>query len=221
MIKLLETGTVIETVFFDFDGVIKESLNVKGEAFAELFSSFGSSLQSKIKTHHQQNGGLSRFDKIPLYLSWAGIELTPLVVNKYLREFSHAVRSKVETSEWVEGAEEAISELSKLVPLFLITATPHDEIQQVLKNIGIRQFFKDAIGSPKTKTAAMNCLIQRHKINPSCAVMIGDSYTDYQAAKENNVVFILRKHEHNKKLQSQLDCFMSDNLFCLSKHTQN
>ena len=41
--------------------------------------------------------------------------------------------------------------------------------------------------------------------------MIGDSCSDYEAAKENNVFFVFRKTDLNKKLQKKLKCQMIEN----------
>jgi len=44
-------------------------------------------------------------------------------------------------------------------------------------------------------------------------VMIGDAISDYKAAKNNNIDFVLRKTLLNKQLQSQLQCEMIQD-FC-------
>jgi phosphoglycolate phosphatase-like HAD superfamily hydrolase len=41
--------------------------------------------------------------------------------------------------------------------------------------------------------------------------MIGDAITDYNAATENRVSFILRRTAFNKNLQEQLNCQMIKN----------
>ncbi|MFT4805179.1 MAG: beta-phosphoglucomutase-like phosphatase (HAD superfamily), partial [Psychroserpens sp.] len=50
-----------ECVFFDFDGVIVESGDIKTEAFMELYEVHG--IQEAVKKHHLENQGVSRFDK--------------------------------------------------------------------------------------------------------------------------------------------------------------
>ena len=47
---------------FDFDGVIKNSVSVKGEAFADIFSK-SEATKKLIINHHNSNGGVSRFEK--------------------------------------------------------------------------------------------------------------------------------------------------------------
>lgn len=57
-----------ELIFWDFDGVIKDSVSVKTLAFEKLFLPYGKKIAQKVKNHHEANGGVSRFEKIPLYL---------------------------------------------------------------------------------------------------------------------------------------------------------
>ena len=72
-----------EIIFWDFDGVIKDSLKVKSRAFEKLFLSYGSQTALKVRLHHEKNEGISRFEKIPLYLSWSN----DLVTKKKIQEF--------------------------------------------------------------------------------------------------------------------------------------
>ena len=72
-----------QLVFFDFDGVIKESVDVKTQAFKSLFKNYGNDLKNRIEAHHLSNGGISRYLKIPIYLEWAGIEVNQNIIDKY------------------------------------------------------------------------------------------------------------------------------------------
>ena len=57
-----------KVIFWDFDGVIKESVSIKTDAFVELFRPYGDDVCTMIKQHNVDKLGMSRFDKIPLYL---------------------------------------------------------------------------------------------------------------------------------------------------------
>ena len=75
-------------IFWDFDGVVKESVNIKTEAFAELFVKHGNDIVEKLTAHHISNGGMSRYKKIPLYASWAGLTLDESQIIQYSNKFS-------------------------------------------------------------------------------------------------------------------------------------
>ena len=52
---------------FDFDGVLVDSVNIKANAFGELFKEFGSEIQKKIIEHHLSHGVMARAEKIKYY----------------------------------------------------------------------------------------------------------------------------------------------------------
>ena len=47
---------------------------------------------------------MSRYEKIPLYVSWIKADVDNEIVSKYLIKFSKAVKQKVIESDWVPGA---------------------------------------------------------------------------------------------------------------------
>ena len=51
-------------LIFDFDGVIADSVDIKTEAFGELYSEFGEKIVKEVKLYHENNGGVSRYEKI-------------------------------------------------------------------------------------------------------------------------------------------------------------
>ena len=200
-----------KTIFWDLDGVIKDSVSVKSDAFEELFLPFGSDVAKKIRMHHEDNGGMSRYDKLPIYLNLAGEKYSKDLIIKYEKQFSKLVMNRVINSPWVEGALEYIKTNYKAQKFFLITATPQKEIEEILKKLEISKYFKKVIGSPTNKKDALKIILSNENINLDGSIMIGDSHSDYEAAKENDVFFVFRKTELNKKLQKKLKCQMIEN----------
>ena len=200
-----------KTVFWDFDGVIKDSVESKSDAFEKLFLPFGTGISKKVKSHHEDNGGVSRYDKLPLYLKWAGLEPSQTLIKEYAENFSILVKQAVIDSEWVRGVLIYLQKNCKKQQFFLVTATPQEEIEEILNELKITEYFSEVIGSPTPKNKAIKMLLDRYNIESEQAVMIGDSISDYMAATENQVKFVLRKTKLNKVLQQQLDCLMIDN----------
>ena len=200
-----------KTIFWDFDGVIKDSVSVKSDAFEELFLPFGSDVAKKIRMHHEDNGGMSRYDKLQIYLNLAGEKNSTNSISKYEKQFSKLVMNRVINSPWVEGVLEYIKTNYKAQKFFLITATPQKEIEEILKKLEISKYFKKVIGSPTNKKDAIKIILSNENINLDDSIMIGDSCSDYEAAKENNVFFVFRKTDLNKKLQKKLKCQMIEN----------
>ena len=99
----------IKAIIFDFDGVISESVKIKSDAFALLYADYSNNIIKKVVSHHEANGGVSRFKKIPLYLDWAGESVNPFKVREFCDRFSKLVQQAVIDSPWVPGVKEYLN----------------------------------------------------------------------------------------------------------------
>ena len=101
-----------------------KSLIVKRASFAKLFGAHDKSVVAKITAHHDANGGMSRFEKIPRYLELVGIENSEANIQRYCEEYAAIVFAEVVDCPWVAGVEVLKNGLVT-VPSILVTATPH------------------------------------------------------------------------------------------------
>lgn len=185
-------------IFWDFDGVIKESVSVKTDAFGKLFSKFGSKVSEKVVFHHKNNGGMSRFDKIPIYLKFANLDETKKNIDKYCNMFSKLVENEVVNSPWVSGVEEIIKKNDSHRQKFVIaSATPQNEMERILKQLKIYNKFSLIFGAPNSKENAIKISLKKFNFYNEAALMIGDSRSDYRAAKLNKIDFLLRRTPEN------------------------
>ena len=194
-----------ELVFLDFDGVIKESLEVKARAFVSLFRYMPSSFQERVMRHHLAHGGVSRYEKIREYLSWTTASVTEERVNELASEFSSLIISGVLNSPYVPGALEFIKAFSNQKKLILLTATPHDEICVILDSLGIASRFFSVYGYPSTKCESIRYELDRLKVAPMRSVLFGDSTQDLRAAMSCAIPFVLRTTPHNNSLRESYD----------------
>ncbi|MDC0470427.1 HAD hydrolase-like protein [Candidatus Pseudothioglobus singularis] len=193
----------VDTIFFDFDGVIKDSVEAKSLAFEKLFLSYGIDVAMRVRLHHEKNTGMSRFEKIPLYLSWVNESITSENIQNYCNKFSSIVKQSVINADWVPGVQEFITNNYKTSRFILVTATPKVEIDEILEELNIRQFFDEVYGSPTSKNNAISSALISLKIDPEDAILIGDSSSDHDAAMSNGILFILRRTELNNDLQKK------------------
>lgn len=198
------------TLFWDFDGVIKESVGVKSDAYERLFVPFGAEVAARVRAHHERNGGMSRFEKLPLYLGWAGREASQVEVDRYCDLFSEAVRQAVIDSPWVPGAREYLHANHARQHFVLVTATPTAEIESILTELDIMACFRDVYGAPTPKSDAIQSVLRRCQYERADALVIGDSDSDYAAAQAAGVSFLLRRTALNLSLQIQHTGFQCD-----------
>lgn len=190
-------------LFWDFDGVIKESVEVKTEAYVALFAHAAPALAARIREHHEAHGGMSRFEKIPIYLGWVGERADPHNVAHYCELFARAVRQRVIDSPWVPGAREYLQTHHARQPFVMLTATPQEEIENILHALGIAPWFREVHGAPTQKAAAIAATLTRLRCPAAEALVIGDSVSDYEAARSASVDFLLRLTAYNGQLQRQ------------------
>ena len=183
-------------VFWDFDGVIKDSLKVKTQSFIEIFSQFDEGLQKKIKEHHLNNAGISRFIKIPLYLEWAN-QLNDENEKKYLEEFKKITVQKVIDSPWTEGVIKILKGKRNYQKFYIVTGTPQEEIEYILSKLNIKEIFDEIFGSPSNKTTVVERIIKKTGLSNEEYLMIGDGITDYEASRNNEIDFLLVEHSDN------------------------
>lgn len=193
----IDTYTV---VFWDFDGVIKDSVDVKTEAFVRLFEEHGSELAEKVRNHHLENGGMSRYDKFPLYARWAGKELTSQKLDEYSKKFSSIALQGVLDSAWVPGVEGYLRKNHHSQTFILVSATPQDELVSILDALNLKDYFKAVFGAPLSKRDAIARVLAAFSVPPNNCLMIGDARADLEAAESNGVSFLLRLHDSNRKV---------------------
>ena len=187
-------------IFWDFDGVIKDSLEVKTRAFGQLFEKYGSDIAEKVKAHHESNGGMSRMEKFPLYLEWAGEEVSKVKVDELCNEFSGLVKQGVIQSPWVPGVKERLLENHDQQKFVLVSATPQQEIEDIIEALEIRQCFIAVFGAPVKKSQAIKKILAEYNLLPEECLMIGDARADMEAAAKNQVPFLLRRHTTNTRI---------------------
>lgn len=199
--KRLNTNTclsVARLLFWDFDGVIKESVDIKTQAFGRLFEDCDPEIVRRVQSHHIANGGMSRFEKIPLYLGWAGVPPTEEFVSNYCDRFGQLVLQSVVDSPWVPGAEEYLRANPHRQTFVLVSATPQAELELILTATDLATCFAAVFGAPTSKSAALREIISQRRQRPDECLMIGDSQADLDAAAANHVPFLLRRHSHNQ-----------------------
>ena len=191
-----------EVVFWDFDGVIKDSVDIKTQAFESLFLPYGSEVVARVRSHHVTNGGMSRFEKIPRYLKWAGLPASDRQVDEFCNQFSEKVLEGVIDSSWVPGVREYLLDQCEHQYFVLLTATPQNEIELILHRLRIFNCFREVFGSPNRKKETIAFVLQHMVVDVNKVLMIGDAKIDLLAARENNIVFLLRRTGLNRSLQN-------------------
>lgn len=191
-----------KVIFWDFDGVIKDSVEVKTHAYVDLFSDYGAVVAAKVREHHLANGGVSRFEKIPLYLRWADEAPTQELVDLFCAKFSQLALQGVVESAWVAGVEEYLRTNPHMQTNILVSATPQVELEQILLTLDLQGCFSLVFGAPTKKNVAVRHVLETSGSPPGDCILIGDALADFEAAQANQIDFLLRRHDTNNEVFS-------------------
>lgn len=182
----------LRALFFDFDGVIVDSVPTKTEAFRTLFIDYPPDVIQKVLSHHRQHGGISRVEKIAnAHAEYIGSPLTGGELELWAGRYSKLVVESVVAENWIKGAKEFLDSVhNSPLKSFVISGTPESELNYILERRGISDYFHERLGSPVKKPKHIRNLIEKYHLEPAECLFIGDAYTDYDAAMETGLHFI-------------------------------
>lgn len=181
-----------QLIILDFDGVILESVSIKTDAFRELFRPYPEHLD-RILAFHLGNLGTSRFDKIRyIYRDILKKDLSPDEYQRLLARYADLVLEKVLRAPFVSGALEFLERFHRKVPLYIVSATPQDEIRFIVQERGLSRYFHGVYGSPMKKVESMREILATSGTEPGSALFVGDAQNDLHAARALGVPFVGR-----------------------------
>lgn len=183
-----------QAIIFDFDGVIVESGDIKTQAFAELYRSYGEHVVTEVVRYHRQNGGMSRYHKFRYFQQHllGKPSLTTEEEQLLDQRFSVLVIEAVIASQAVPGAEALIQQAATTIPLFVASGTPENELKTIVERRGLSPYFTEVRGSPLPKQTLIAEILTTYALIPERVLMIGDAMADYQGATLNGTAFLGR-----------------------------
>jgi HAD superfamily hydrolase (TIGR01549 family) len=187
-------------VAVDFDGVIVESTSIKRDAIRMLFSDHAAALPDVLE-FDRWNHGVPRTEKITrIYREILRLPLTNDALAGLCTRFAELVVDAVVACPLIRGAEEFLRTVSQKMPIYVVSATPETELVYIVERRGLSRNFSGIYGSPKVKTHVLGELQRAHGLHSQQVLFIGDSFSDYNSARESQVSFIgiSRSGEHSQ-----------------------
>lgn len=188
---------MIRVIVLDFDGTLIESVDVKTDAFRELFRDY-EEVRDQILAYHLQHNGVSRLIKLRhIYEHFLKLPYDGKTEQQVTERFSALVFDRVVRCPYVPGAFEFLRYYAPLCPLYVASSSPQGELERVIATRGIDHWFRGVFGAPQSKTEAIKNLLAHEGLPPEHAVFIGDSVEDYRVALEVGTRFIARQNKES------------------------
>ena len=177
-------------IFFDFDGVIMDSMHLKLESYCFALQQYNFS-RLDINRIQLRLAGLSRHEVIAAIVG--ELNGTPPGIDEARRlgkRFSEHDDSLVSSMEPVPGTIDFLNLISRDYFTAIITGTPQLSINKVVDIHDLGKYFNSINGSPETKAKIIQRLLKSNNFKTEDVVFIGDGKADQDAANECGVRFI-------------------------------
>lgn len=171
----------IRCVVFDFDGTLVRSNRIKRQALYDCTRDVAGAANLLDRMHGEGLPG-DRYDifrELSRRLGQVGADEAGRLVTGY----TALCKSRLAACEQVPGAIEAVSALSRDgLALYIASATPEQELRDIVAERGLGDFFADIFGRPTGKTDHLRRIIERCAFLPGEMLMVGDGLDDQAAA---------------------------------------
>lgn len=204
---------MIKNILFDFDGVILDSMKIKGDGFVELFKEYSPNALRELESYHYANGGISRFAKIRYFFNTILNEpITDQKIEDLAERFAHIIAEKLfDPNNLIDETITFIKDNHLRYNCHIVSGAEHNELNTLCKYFGIEDYFKSIQGSPTPKTELIHTLLQTYHYRLDETLLIGDSMNDYEAAKGNNMLFCGYNNKELKVLGHYIETFIGFN----------
>ena len=182
----------MKNIIFDFDGVIIDSMHIRSFGFRKIFQDFNTKSVQKLIDYHNENGGYSRFVKIKYFFNTIlNQAISENEITIYANKYSKIMRENLTSKTII--INETINFIKKIYTkynLHIASGSEQEELRYLNQELGISEYFKSIYGSPTPKIDLVKKILEENNYENKDTVLIGDSINDFEAAKENNIIFL-------------------------------
>jgi len=191
----------ISVILWDFDGVILDSMKIKGDGFKKLFSKYEERFVKQLEKYHYENGGVSRFDKIRYFFNdILGEAISEENILKFADEFATIIEKKLFNKDnLIQESVNFIKSNYLKYNFHIVSGAEHNELNSLCDFFELSKYFKSIEGSPIQKEFLVRKILETYNYNTNNVILIGDAIGDYRASVKNKIAFYGYNNEELKK----------------------
>ncbi len=180
-----------KTIFWDFDGVIMNSMPVRNRGFELVLKDYPEEEVEELMKFHLKNGGLSRYVKFRYFFEEIRNErILEDQVSVWASKFSKVMRKElVNPTLLIDDSLDFIKKKKDFYDMHVVSGSDEKELRYLCEEMDLARYFISINGSPTPKKQLVKQLLEKFNYSSSDCVLIGDSVNDYEAAVENEIDF--------------------------------
>jgi len=163
-------------VFWDFDGVLMDSMSIRDRGFSEVLSDYPEDQVQQLLAYHRANGGLSRYVKFRYFFEEIRNEqITEEEVAAWASKFSQVMRDllvhpNLLINETIACAKDLHEQAG--IKQFIVSGPDQKELRSLTAEQGVAGYFEGIYGSPvpNKKLLASNRTVEPVKREKACRV---------------------------------------------------
>ena len=176
---------IVSAIVLDCDGVIFKSNELKLQAFDEVaFNAIGT-VPTEFTAYVKANFGKSRYHFFEYFVQKYRCLNAELDVNTLLKKYSKICEKlylECDTTPHLLTFLKTYQKIDK----FVVSGSDQAELRDIFRKRELTPYFVEVFGSPRNKVSWIEKIKETH----SNVVVIGDAYSDFNAARETNSEFI-------------------------------
>jgi phosphoglycolate phosphatase-like HAD superfamily hydrolase len=187
----------LKVIALDFDGTLVESNQIKDCAFETILSEWPKH-KGTMMQWHLAHDSVERREKFRYFVE--NILAMPGqndLIEKLSSRFEQLTKEAIIECPYVKGAYEFLEYIRNQVSVYLVSATPQLDLEQIIEARGLNEYFKKVCGAPIKKVKTLQEIMITEKVSVNGIMFIGDSPEDQQCAIDSGINFIGRKSDRN------------------------
>lgn len=191
----------IKTIFWDFDGVIMDSMSVRDKGFEIVLKNYPQEQVALLMAYHRDNGGLSRYHKFRYFFEEIrGEIISDLDIKILADEFSIVMLGNLlDESLLIKDSFDFIKKNYSKFNMHIVSGSDEVELRHICETLGLANYFISIHGSPTPKVELVKRIMSQKQYKKEESCLIGDSFNDLEAALENNISFYGYNNKSLKK----------------------
>ncbi len=181
--------SAIDTVIFDFDGTLVDSVGIKRRAYFTAAAAHGIPSDS-VERAMQLQPGADRFGVTAEIARQAGGP--DRLGEEMAAEYTRICENMIADCPEIPGAGACIAALRESgLHLFIVSATPQDPLTALVARRGMENFFDGVFGLPPSKPENLRRAMKVTGTAPERTLVVGDDVNDSEAAHQVGARFVL------------------------------